>query len=336
MARRSLMAVLVAMAPIAFAERIEPPLEMLHDSANLLMAGTATEINVAASRVVFERKALLSGNSVFVTQDDIEVLVPPNALEKVVIGKDYVFGYTLFHEDPRHPGRLIGKRQGATLLVAPGLEPALFADTPALRHLIEMGVDEKAHESRALLALLLPALAGSDQIMQNLAANELAMNAKLRNQLGGREREAITQFVRNSAASTLGRTALLEAAALHPASFGAGWAMDTAAQLLATAPTAGFTDQTSDRETLMRTALLLFDQTATVTLPAATLQRWLRSDSQALVEPALRLVVRQGPADARKAIEQAAVDRATPQQTRIFLRGYLRRMSEVDPAHKVG
>jgi len=317
---------LVLISCTAHAERIEPPLELLHDPTNLVVAGTIETVDSTADRVVFQRKDLLAGRAALAPQDDeVEVRVPHEALGHLAVGKDYIFAYTLFAPDPRRPGKLLAKRQGATVLVAPGLEPAVFEDTPDVRRLLDLGNQAEGEDSAELLELLLHNLAGKNPALQNLAANELALAPELRQRLGPPERKTIRTFVDDPAAAPLGRMALLEAAAQFPQNFGAGWALDSAARILASAPTSGVENGDADRATLLRSTLLLFDQTTAVSLSPQTVRRWLGSDSVALVEPSLRLLQRQAPQTARRTIEQVASDAGTPAQTRIFLREYLKR-----------
>jgi hypothetical protein len=316
----------LGMALPAWAERIEPPLELLRDPVNLLIAGKAVEINAAAGRIVFECKTILAGNRNYVTQDLIDTRVPTEILDKVVVGNDYIFGYSLFIEDPRRPGKLIGKREGATMLVSPGVEPALFADTPEVRKLLEAGRNEHSRESRSMLNLLVATLKSKNSGLQNLAANQLALAPELRAKLRSDDRRAIEAFVRDPDAPALARTPLLEAAAQHPDAYGEGWALDTSQSLLSTTPVDGFNDKTSDLETLLRVAFSLSGQSPG-RLPEASLVRWVRSSSVVLAEPALRLLHQWYPQAERQTVEGAVQDSGTPSQTRIFLRGYLQRMN---------
>jgi len=317
--------VLVVAMPLR-AERIEPPLELLHDPVNLLVVGKAVEINTTASRIVFECKTILAGNRSYVTQDLIDTRVPAEALARVVVGDNYIFGYSLFSEDPRRPGKLIGKRQGATMLVSPGVEPALFADTPEVRKLLDAGRSEHSRESRGTLKLLVATLKSKDPALQNLAANQLALEPDLQARFKPEDCGAIEAFVRDPNTPALARTPLLEAAAQHPEAFGQDWALDTTKSLLSTTPVDGFSDRTSDLETLLRVAFSLSGQSSRG-LPEASLVRWVRSNSVVLAEPALRLLHQWYPQAERQAVEGALQDSATPQQTKDFLRGYLQRMN---------
>jgi hypothetical protein len=324
----------ICTAPL-HAERIEPPLELLHDPVNLLIAGKAVEINAPAGRIVFECKTLLSGNRKYVTQDLIDTRVPTELLDRVVVGNDYIVGYGLFSEDPRRPGKLMGMRQGATMLVSPGLEPALFDDTPEVRKLLEAGRNEHSRESRSTLNLLVATLKSKNASLQNLAANQLAYEPELRAKLTAGDRRAIETFVRDPDSPPIARTPLLEAGAQHADAFGEGWALDTSQSLLSTTPIDGFNDKTSDVETLLRVAFSLSAQ-STRRLPEASLVRWVRSDSVVLAEPALRLLHQWYPQAERQAVEGAVQDSSTPDQTRIFLRSYLQRMNGAGSAAQQG
>jgi hypothetical protein len=317
---------MVAISVHVRAERIEPPLELLHDPVNMLIAGTASEINTSASRVVFEYKDLLSGNPKFLIQKEIDVLVPNDVIARIVVGKKYIVGYALFAEDPHRPGRLMGRHQGATMLVSPGLDPALFADTPEVRKILDLGKSERATESRNALNLVGAALKADDPQLENLAANELALEPALREKTRDRDRTEIEAFVKNSAASPLARAPLLEAAAQHPDVFGREWALDTSRDLISTTPIDVSNDQSEDLVVLVRVAFSLLGQSTANKVPEAALTRWLRSDNTVLIEPALRLVHQQYPDVERSVVQNALDDAATPAKGKEFLRGYLRRM----------
>ncbi len=317
------------------AERIEPPLELLHDQANLLIAGKAVEINASAGRIVFECKTILSGNRKYVTQDLIDTRVPAETLDRVVVGNDYIVGYGLFSEDPRRPGKLIGMRQGATMLVSPGVEPALFDDTAEVRKVLNAGKNEQSRASRSTLTLLVATLKSKNPGLQNLAAHQLALEPELRAKLTAADRRAIEMFVRDPDSPALARTPLLEAAAQHADAFGEGWALDTSESLLSTTAVDGFSDKTSDLETLLRAAISLSGQSPRK-LPEASLVRWVRSNSVVLAEPALRLLHQWYPQAEHRAVEEAVQDAGTPGQTRDFLRGYLQRMNTASKAVQPG
>ncbi len=317
--------VMFVLATPARAERIEPPLELLHDPVNMLIVGTASETNASASRVVFEYKSLLSGNPKFLIQNEIDVLVPNDVIARIVIGKQYIVGYGLFAEDPRRPGRLIGRHQGATMIVSPGLDPALFADTPEVRRILDLGKSERATESHDAVKLLITALQSDDAQLKNLAANELALEPALREKIRAQDRTAIEAFVRDPAAPPLARAPLLEAAAQHADAFGPSWALDTSRDLLSTT-SIDVADRSEDLVMLIRVAFSLLGQSPANRVPELALARWTRSDSTALIEPALRLLHQQYPDSERGVVEDALNDAATPVQAKEFLRGYLRRM----------
>jgi hypothetical protein len=321
-----LFAVLSLLMPTSsHAERLLPPIELLFEPTNLLISGKVIEINTTTSRVVFRFGDLLAGERKFITQELIDVLVTPEALRAVVVDQRYIVGYTLFAEDNRHPGQLVGKREGPTLLVGYGVDPALFKDTPQVRRLIATGKSESRRESRATLSLLLDALDSKDVAVSTLAAAQIALERELHAKIKESERKRIERFVRNADAAPAARDALLTAAAEQPAIFGANWPIDVSNDLLLSTPIVGYSPPSTEWEILIRDAIAILDKSVEKA-PERALIRWLSSDSVGLAETALQSIRQQYPQSERSAVNEALGNPDLAPATRTFLNVRLERM----------
>lgn len=311
----------------AHAERIEPPLELLHAPVNMLVAGTLTEI-AANGHLVFRRDRVLSGR--YPVPDLVDVRAPLG-LSSLKVGRRYIFGYTLLKQDPRKPGALIADEAGAVMLTGVGLEPALFADTAQVRELLAGEHDEDegdAHEAEEMLERLMKALRSDDPALQNLAAAQIAHEAELREHLGDGERKRIERIARDTKTPPPVRTVLLKASVEHPHAYGDWW-QPVAIDLVANTPIGGYASKTPDPSDLILVAMDVLDMRA-VKVPSEALKRWIWSPNPALVERASLMLRRESPAVERSVVQQALADPKLPGQTRKFLGDHLRRLDRLD------
>ena len=307
------------------AAAVEPtpaPLEFLYEPANALVAGSVLDAD-PAGQIVFHVDAVLSGKTQPI--DRLEVQVPPWTASKVRADEKYLFGYTLYAADTRHPGRMVARRQGALMLVSVGLEPALLHDTPEARAILRLGRHESARSSRHALDLYLRALTVPDPALQYLAAAQIAGEPEVQARLRKADLAAVEAYARNPAASPAGRRVLLEAAYHAPQRLGSSWPGEVSSNLVTTAPVGGYDDPAPGLGELVRTAFTILDSSSIV-LPTASLARWAHSDSPALAEAALLLLRRQARDAERPAIEQALGDPHLAPETRTFLLDHLRRL----------
>lgn len=301
------------------APRTLPPLDLLHAQDNWLVAGRLAEI--VPGRLVFERTEVLAGKGEVPERIDVRAPVLP---QPPAVGSDYIFAYTMVHRDKRLPGKKAGNVEGATLLSSTGLEPALFADTPALRGILHAGHTLEGRQSRAMLDLLLAALAGEDAALRDLAAAQIAMEPRIARHLRRADRALLEQAVRDGKLAPDTRSTLLLAAATRPGDLG-GWWKDVATDVVTSTPTGGYSRETPVPVGIVLTAFEVLEQHA-VKLAPESISRWLRSPERLLVERAGSMLRRESPALERTATEQALADPALPETTRRYLGDHLRRL----------
>lgn len=219
---RAVLAPLLVAAALLFglpvrAQRVESPLELMYAPDASIVAGKLVEIN-PAGRIVIEPKETLSGQTK--PPAKLDVRIPNDFLNDVKIGERYIVAYSLFRRDPRKAVGMVPNKEGAVAIVSPGIEPAVFRDTPAIRAILAAGKSEHGRESRKLADLLLGALSGENAALQYLAAGELAYEPELGERLNDADRTRIEATVRDPKTPIRVRTVLLEAASRMPEKLG--------------------------------------------------------------------------------------------------------------------
>jgi len=328
-----LFAGLVAVRP-ASAQKIESPLELIYAPGNMLVAGTLVEIN-PAGRIVIQKKEILAGKDK--PPAKIDARVRKETLANLKIGDAYIVAYSMYRRDPRKAVGFVANPDGALVLDNPGIEPALFRDTPAVRAILKTGRSEHGRESRKLVDLLIKALDDADPQLRNLASGEFAYEPELVEELKDADRAAIEKSVRNVKNTPGQRALLLEAAARQPKALGEWW-KSAALEIVTTTPVDGYADKASDPVLLVLTALEVLDRYA-VKVPPESLKRWVRNPNPPLVERVLVMLRREAAEQERPAIETALADPKLPDTTRKFLNDHLRRldrMNERKAARKEG
>ena len=327
---RAVLAPLLVVASVLFtmpvrAQRVESPLELMYAPDASIVAGKLVEIN-PVGRIVIEPKDLLWGKTKPPAKLDIRI--PNDFLDDVKTGERYVVAYSLFRRDPRKAVGTVPNKEGALAIVSPGIEPAVFRDTPALRAILKAGRSEEGRESRKLADLMLNALQGDDGQLQYLAAGELAYEPELGERLNDADRTRIEKPVRAANAPIRVRTVLLEAASRMPGKLGDWW-KKAALDIVTTTPVDGYSDKASDPVLLVMTAFDVLDRYS-VKVPAETLKRWVWNPNPALVERVCVLLRREGPDLERPAIHEALADPKLSEATRKFLNDHLRQLDRID------
>ena len=309
----------------ARADRLESPLELMYAPDNMLVAGKLIEIN-PVGRIVIERKDVISGKTP--PPERIDARVPNEAMADLKVGERYVIAYSLFRRDPRKPVGMVPNKEGAVAIVSPGIEPAIFRDTPSIRAILKAGKSEHGRESRKLADLLLNALSGDDAALRYLAAGELSYEPELGERLTDADRARIETTVRDVKTPIRVRMVLLEAASRMPKTLGDWW-KKAALDIVTTTPVDGYSDKASDPVLLILTAFDVLDRYS-VKVPPETLKRWVWNPNPALVERVCVLLRREGPDLERPAIHEALADPKLSEATRKFLNDHLRQLDRID------
>ena len=311
--------------PAARAERLESPLELMYAPDASIVAGKLVETN-PVGRIVIEPKDLLWGKSK--PPGKLDIRVPTDFLNDVKTGERYVVAYSLFRRDPRKAVGMVPNKEGAVAIVSPGIEPAVFSDTPAIRAILKAGKSEHGRESRKLADLLLAALSGDDPQLQYLAAGELAYEPELGERLTDADRAAIEKTVNDAKRPIRVRMVLLEAASRMPETLGDWW-KKAALDIVTTTPVDGYSGKASDPVLLIMTAFDVLDRYS-VKVPPETLKRWVWNPNPALVERVCVLLRREGPDLERSAMQEALADPKLSEATRKFLNDHSRQLDRIE------
>ena len=309
----------------AHAERLESPLELIYAPDATLVTGKLIEIN-PVGRIVIERKDVLHGEGK--PPEKIDVRVPAEVLNNVKVGERYVVAYSMFRRDPRKAVGLVPNPDGALILASPGIEPALFRDTPATRAILKAGRSEHGRESKSLRDLLISALSGDDPALQYLAAGEFSYEPELGEELRDADRAVLKKTARDPKTPIRVRTVLLEGASRQPKTLGEWW-KSAALDIVTTTPVDGYPDKASDPVNLILTTFEVLDRYS-VNVPPGTLKRWVWNPNPPLVERVCVMLRREGPEQERSAIQLALADPKLPGTTRKFLDDHLRRLDRID------
>ena len=323
------MAFLVTWLMTAHAERLESPLELIYAPDAMLVAGKLIEIN-PVGRIVIEKKEVLHGDAK--PPEKIDVRVGNEVLNNVKVGDRYLIAYSMFRRDPRRPVGMVPNPDGAIVLVSPGIEPALFHDTPATRAILKAGRSEHGRESKGLRDLLISALSGPDSDLQYLAAGEFSYEPELGETLRDADRAVLEKTVRDPKTPIRVRMVLLEGTSRQPKTLGEWW-KSAALDIVTTTPVDGYPDKALDPVSLVLTAFEVLDRYA-VKVPPEALKRWVWNPNPPLVERVLVLLRREGPGEERSTIQLALADPKLPQTTRKFLDDHLRRLERMDERKK--
>jgi hypothetical protein len=321
------LAALLLLTPDARAERLESPLELMYAPDALIIAGKLIETN-PAGRIVIEPKDRLWGKTKPPAQVDIRV--PKPVLDNVKIGERYIVAYSMVRRDPRKAVGMVANKDGAVAIVSPGIEPALFRDTPEVRAILKAGRSEHGRESRRLFDLLIAAIDGSDPALQNLAAGEFVYEPELAKRFRDADRARLEKIARSVKTPANVRAMLIEGASRRSKDLGDWW-KDASLDLVTTTSSDGYTRSDTDGQVvaLILTAIDVLDRSA-IAIPPDALARWVRSPSPPLVERACVMLRRLGADKERSAIDQALADPALAPATRRFLDERLRRLDLID------
>ncbi|MEO7916640.1 MAG: hypothetical protein ABIR16_03270 [Dokdonella sp.] len=314
-----------------WAEKVKPPTIILGEPTTNIVVAEYKEAG-PYNRIVFSKVRVLK------SRDDVPALIDiakPDLRKPLVAGQSYVIAYTPYAEDRFE--RIGVNPRGANFISSPGLEPALFADTPDNEALLMWRIDEdedgEAEEegerdspaAEAAMPKLLQMLASTDSQRRAFAAAEIAYRAKLVAALDAAQQKALQRFVIDDAGPDGSRALILAAAAAMPAKSVAvrGW-NDLAVDLL---ENSALTDSTEAGRSRLIIAALSYPPTLERARDGKLHGRWLRSDNIALVEAAANMLQQRSVDVARSAVAEALAESSLPPETRTYLVAFDQRLA---------
>lgn len=312
---------------LAGAAPINPPLHVLFDPLNVVVSGSLEQAD-PSGRLVFKREAVIAGDpKVNPVPDLIEVAAPDWLVDELAAGQRYLFAYTPYARDPQRVRTMIVNPGGPRLLSSPGLEPALFPDTPAYRQLFAYAKDGHVGARDDSLAAMLDLLTADDGPLRTLAAVQFALDPKLQARLDRAAIRRLKAATVDPAMSWSGRFWLYDLARRKVDDFGRRWLRKTGQDVLATAPVTGYAGHDNAGD-LVAAAFLQADM-GDWTVDESALARWLSSDSLALAERALIQMRRQDPALESNSLDAALARPGLGDGSRTFFEAHRRRLERM-------
>ncbi len=284
----------------------------------MLVSGTVAA-STADARLHLEHVAVLDGETE-APLSEIEIRTEPWVPSQLAPGQRVIVAYTTLTRDPMLGERLIPDPQGPRHIVTSGLEPALFADTPASRARL---LDADGKPRAASFDEAIAGLADPDPRWQYYYVAELLLRPALTKALSRRHRAMLRKVIASNDAHPAARALLFDASLRID--LGDDWWRPTALDIIAESPLTAIDRPDWPQATLV---LAAFDRlrVAEVSIPTNHAKRWLRSDVPALAEAALLAVRRSDPSRERELAQAAAAEILLPYHTRWFIQDHLRRL----------
>ena len=212
----------------------------------------------------------------------------------------------------------------------PGIEPALFRDTPATRAILKAGAASTVANRAGCSICCWPRWPATIAQLQNLAAGELAYEPELGERLRDADRARIEKTVRDNVKTPVGvRAPAARGRVAHSRRRSATGGKAPRLEIVTTTPVDGYADKASDPVSLILTALEVLDRYA-VKVPPDALKRWVWNPNPPLVERVCVMLRREAPEQERSTIQQALADPKLPETTRKFLNDHLRRLDRIE------
>jgi len=277
--------------------------------------------NPGGNRILFDNVTRLQG---FGEVPDLVELVAPDRADRLEVGSRYVVAYSQYKSSKTK--QIIGDPAGAHALMSPGMEPAIWKADPQIESLALWRPDLDPAGIEAALPRLLAMLASSDLDMQRFAAAEIRFRPVLIAKLdAAAQRELATFAGREKFTAASARAAILAVAHdMQPiARLQQQWD-SVALRILRGGPL-----DTMAHERYAELVMTAFERVERrgVKVNQSSLQRWLRSDDNALNEQALLALRRQSPEAERAALDKALRRSDLPADTRLFLEGHHQRLT---------
>lgn len=315
-------------APLVCAKALQPPSELLQAPTNNVIVAEVLGIDPGGK---LRLKTLVDILGLNAAPDELTLTTPPWVLARLSQGEHYLLAYTAFTRSAVKPKTLVAIPTGPTMLIGPGLEPALFLDSAGARKLLTRIQRTVQDPSRSDLDPVLSGLASADWQYQNYFAAELTLRPKLLAQLTAADHNQIAAFIRNPQSHPSARALLLRSMAQRSESSQLPWIDAAASDILSGLSESGHQGADDFSATLANTAFTLLQDRKTL-IELVTLARWVASDSPSLAEQALLLIRRQAPEQERPLAEAALLRSLLGADTRTFLHDHLRRLTLLEKA----
>lgn len=305
------------------ARSLGPPSKLLAADRNFVAVVTAAK-EVAPNRFRFDKREDLVG----VAPAQVEVRLTGVEPGEVRPGAVYVLGFSSYLRYARFPAQKGDDPEGPKVIDLPGVGPALFEDSPAVRRLVRAPQLSAAEVRDAALAQL----ARPDRRSRRLAAFELFFRPPVRAAFTAQHADQLAVVLNGAPLEPLEPLThdfLLRAAALLPAPLQGSW-VTSAARRAAAAQESPQLDLSSPVPALLNTALRLLADSRRPD-DAALAAHFLAANNAAVSEAALKAVEKLAPGTALDHVERALQQPGLADDTRRLLERFRTRQQPAGP-----
>jgi hypothetical protein len=303
----------------AAAMATEPPHEVLRARTTDLWIGQYLG-QADDGRLKFAVMQTLRGNPSAQTV----LRVPVNLAALLSTEQKYLVASSRFVTDPRNAMAQVLDPDGPSMIVAPGLEPAIFVDSEKAKELTAEISNSRA-SSDAFHATARSRLLDSDTQIQNAYAAEMVSNQAYVDSLSADDAYALQAWMTKTTGSNSSRSLVLGLAWGKPERFDAKITTDAIKKILSE-DAIPFLDREPPTAEVAMMALTVA-QELKLQIGETTLARWVTCGSAALAEGALLLARRTQPELEKKLISNALAQSLLSTGTRTFLLDHLRRLN---------
>lgn len=271
-------------------------------------------------RILFDNIARLQG---FGEPPQLVEVSAPDRAGSLEAGARYVLAYSEFKTSKTRT--IVGDPSGAHVLTTPGLEPAIWKAGAVTENLMLWRPDLEPGGIQGAVPRLLDMLASPDLDMQRFAAAEIRFRPALVGTLDAATQRRLIGFAGRERTTDPGaRAAVLAVSHDMPDNARLQRQWDAVALgILRHGPLDTMAHHRHGE--LVATAFARIERRG-MKVKTATLERWLRSDDNALNEFALLALRRQSPDSERAALAEALRRADLPADTRRFLEAHQRRL----------
>ncbi len=331
LAMRRLLALLFVLivATHAQATPLYPPLQALRHPHFTVISAETVAWSESDSRLRVRVHEVIRGNLGSQAAEEIDLLVLASDRKSLGTGTRYLMVYSDVQRAPLKVRKEVRRPDRRLLLHIDGANPAVFADTPAMRELL----DDK-HKDVELDAgyrqTVIEGLRARDPAMVDLWSAELVLRPATFDQLTSAETRRVRKVIEDPKQLAPARARLLLAASDRSPIFGEGWYVRSAARIVKQTSRNLLTTEGNDQ--LVLGALLVL-QRHPVAATAGALERWL-GGPPVLAEQAALALRALGRDKEHDAVTRALARDATPAETKRMFSAYLQRLTHQHDADK--
>lgn len=253
--------------------------------------------------------------------EQIQVRSKASTSQLLVVGRSYIIGYIAWQVN-RPSKEVVPKVGGAVLMSLPGAEPAIFADTAAVKQMLQWDVTESLTSPVAMLPLIKAGLASDDYQTRNFYITELITRKAF---MGSAEiKSLIKELVLDTHVDWRIKHFILANQGLDETQLKSTWFKQWATAMLTHSSTQF--DPFGSDAALIKQLLLLVPQHINDS-QQTVVSRWLQSNQVGVVESALGVLKQLDLDAAISQVESRLQHSLLDEAMRFTLQNYLKRLN---------